>query len=364
MRVWLSTAMLLCLLSTAWAGDDWHYTLRPGDSLWKVCQQFAQTPQTCWGKLARHNDLDDPHVLHPGDTLLVPTSWLKEKPIPATVDAITGEVMLYPASGGEPRRLSNGDVVGFGDALETAANSSARLRFADQSEVYIKPTSLLVVTRYRRFLNHQNERTELRLQRGNIRNRVSPRQSDEASFEVYTPGAVAAVRGTEYYLGVDGAETTRNEVIEGRVDVGARGTERQIEGGYATLAHVDEAPIEPVALLPAPAMEVTASHTGVVAAWHTQSEARSYLLELYSQPAGRLLNQDYLSSGHWQKELPVGDYRLLVRAVDENGLRGDESWHVFSMPAPPIEPEPVPEEEDAHWDVWVFMGAAALLLAL
>ena len=70
----------------------------------------------------------------------------------------------------------------------------------------------------------------LRLERGNIRNRVTPLTSDEASFEVYTPGAVAAVRGTEYYLGVDGAETTRNEVISGQVDVGARGTTREVEG--------------------------------------------------------------------------------------------------------------------------------------
>lgn len=366
MRVWLSTAMLLCLLSTAWAGDDWHYTLRPGDSLWKVCQQFAQSPQTCWGELARYNGLDNPHSLRPGNSLRVPISWLKEKPIPATVDAISGEVMLYPARGGEPRQLQNGDAVEFGDALETAAKSSARLRFADQSEVYIKPASLLVVTRYRRFLDQQNERTELRLQRGNIRNSVSPRQSDEASFEVYTPGAVAAVRGTEYYLGVDGAETTRNEVIEGRVDVGARGTDRQIEGGYATLARLDEPPIEPVELLPAPAVEVSPSHTGVVAVWPPQAKARSYLLELYRQPAGRLLDQEHLSTGHWQKDLPVGDYRLLVRAVDENGLRGDEHWQAFSVtPAPPPEPAPEPApEKDSHWDLWAFVGAAVLLLAL
>ncbi|MGB2336103.1 MAG: peptigoglycan-binding protein LysM, partial [Alcanivorax sp.] len=70
--------------------------------------------------------------------------------------------------------------------------------------------------------------------------------------------------------------------------------------------------------------------------------------------------------GHWQKDLPVGDYRLLVRAVDKNGLRGDEHWQAFSVtPAPP--PEPVPEpapEKESHWDLWAFVGAAALLLAL
>ena len=85
---------------------------------------------------------------------------------------------------------------------------------------------------------------------------------------------LAAVRGTEYSLGVDGAETTRHEVISGQVDVGARGTTREVEGGFATLAQVDESPMAPVPLLPAPTVELTVSHTGAVAVWPTQAEAK------------------------------------------------------------------------------------------
>lgn len=117
MRVWLSTVMLLCLLSTAWAEDDWQYILGPGDSLWKVYQQFAQSPQTCWGELSRYNGLDSPYSLRPGDTLKLSISWLKKKPIPDTVGAITDGVMLYPAKGSEPRQLNNIDA----PALEVSA---------------------------------------------------------------------------------------------------------------------------------------------------------------------------------------------------------------------------------------------------
>lgn len=369
MRVWLGIAALLWLgLSpAAQASEDWHYTLRPGDSLWKVCLRFAQQPDACWRELAGHNQLADPHALRPGDTLRVPIDWLKEKPIPARLEAVTGEVMLYPAAGGTPRPVSTGDVVQFGDALETGADGSARIHFADQSDVLLKPSSLLVVTRYRRFLDQPGERTELRLERGNIRNRVTPLTSDEASFEVYTPGAVAAVRGTEYYLGVDGAETTRNEVISGQVDVGARGTTREVEGGFATLAQVDEPPMAPVPLLPAPTVELTVSHTGAVAVWSTQAEADHYWVEWYQHPDNRLLGQQRLDSGHWQQDLPVGEYRLLVRAVDGHGLRGHENWRdIVVTPAPPPPPPepPAPPEEKRRWDLWVFVGAAAVLLAL
>ena len=259
MRVWLCAALLMLGLSSlVGAEEDWHYTLRPGDTLWKVCQNFAQEPQACWRDLAAHNSLTDPHSVRPGQSILVPIGWLKEKPIPARITAVSGEVMLYPADGGAPRQVQDGDTVAFGDALETAAHGSARVQFADQSEVVIKPASLLVVNRYRRFLDQGGERTLLRLERGNIRNSITP-QDGEPAFEVHTPGAVAAVRGTEYYVSVDGSETTRNEVVDGKVAVSARGVERAVDGGFATLARVDEAPVEPVPLLPAPSVELTVS---------------------------------------------------------------------------------------------------------
>lgn len=360
MRVWLCAALLLGLTTAAAASDDWHYTLRPGDTLWKVCQQFAQQPAECWRDLASHNSLSDPHSIRPGQTLRVPISWLKEKPIPARILAVTGEVMLYPATGGETRQVSSGDTVAFGDALETGAAGSARLRFADQSVVVIKPASLLVVKRYRRFLDRQGGQTELRLERGNIRNKVTPASSDERTFKVFTPGAVAAVRGTEYYVSVDASETTRNEVMDGRVDVSARGTRRDVQAGFATLARLGESPIKPVPLLPAPSVELTVTHAGGVAVWPSQADAASYWVEWYRQSDEVLLGQALLQSGHWQQALPIGNYRLLVRAVDGNGLRGYESWTNFSIePAPPTE-----AEKESRWDLWVFLGGAALLLAL
>tara|TARA_B100000676_G_scaffold229884_1_gene228312 strand:- start:1308 stop:2390 length:1083 start_codon:yes stop_codon:yes gene_type:complete len=360
MRVWLCAALLLGLTTAASASDDWHYTLRPGDTLWKVCQQFAQEPAACWRDLASHNSLNDPHSIRPGQTLLVPISWLKEKPIPAQIQAVIGEVMLYPAAGGETRQVRNGDTVAFGDALETGASASARVLFADQSEVVIKPASLLVVNRYRRFLDQQGEQTELRLERGNIRNKVTPASNDERTFKVFTPGAVAAVRGTEYYVSVDAGETTRNEVVDGRVDVSARGTRRDVQAGFATLARLDEAPIEPVPLLPAPSVALTLTHQDVTAVWPAQADAASYWVEWYRQRDNVLLGQASLPAARWQQALPVGDYRLLVRAVDGNGLRGHESWTDFT-----IEPAPEPEpEKESKWDLWVFLGGAALLLAL
>lgn len=372
MKGWLWIALLLGMLSSvAGAQEDWQYTLRPGDSLWKICDRFAQEPQACWRELAAYNGLDDPHSLRPGDSLRVPTDWLKEKPVSATVRAVTGEVLRYPAAGGEPEPVSNGQAIAFGDALETGMDGSARVHFADQSVVLIKPSSLLVINQYRRFLGQPGERTRLHLERGTIRNTITPLKADEASFEVYTPGVAAAVRGTEYYLSVDGAETTRNEVLEGQVDVTGRKTTREVTAGFATLAGVDQPPIEPLPLLPAPALAVTTSHSGAEAVWPAQAEADHYWVEWYQVSNDTLLGQQALTATRWQKSLPTGHYRLLVRAVDSNGLRGKEAWQDIRItpppPAPQPEPEPAPEpepEKKKAWDLWVFIGGAALMLAL
>ncbi len=374
MKGWLWMALLLGLLSsTASAQEDWQYTLRPGDSLWKICDRFAQQPQACWRELASYNGLDNPHSLSPGDVLRVPMDWLKEKPISATARGVSGEVLLYPAEGGEPLMVSEGDQIAFGDALETGMDGSVRVHFADQSVVLLKPSSLLVVNQYRRFLGQKGERTELRLERGSIRNSVTPLDQDEATFEVYTPGVVAAVRGTEYYLSVDGAETSRNEVLEGQVDVTGRETTREVRQGFATLAAIDEPPMEPVALLPAPAMVVTTSYTGAEAVWPAQADAQQYAVEWYQQDDGVLLGQQYLTETRWQQALPVGEYRLLVRAVDNHGLRGEEAWQEITIAPEPVEspaplaPEPPPEPEPEAkkpWDLWVFIGGVALMLAL
>lgn len=357
---WLCTVLLLGITTTTNASDDWLYTLRPGDTLWKICQQFEQEPAACWRDLASRNSLDTPHNLSPGQTLRVPISWLKEKPIPAQVVAVTGKVTLYPADGNEAYQVKNGDAVAFGDALETAVESSAHLQFADKSAVVIKPNSFLIVNRYRRFLELQGERTELRLERGSLRNTVTPSSNAEPSFQVFTPGAVAAVRGTEYYISVDNNETTRNEVVDGRVDVSALDTQRKVQAGFATLARLDEPPIEPVPMLPAPQVTLEATHQDVTATWPEQAGAKSYWLEWSDPQDQMLLGEASLQINQWQQTLPTGNYRLLVRAVDENGLRGHESWTDFSTePAP--EPEP---EKEPKWDLWLFLSGAALLLAL
>ena len=98
-----------------------------------------------------------------------------------------------------------------------------------------------------------------------------------------------------------------------------------------------------------------------MAVWPAQVEADHYWLEWYRQQDDKLLGQARLETGHWQQALPVGEYRLLVRAVDGLGLRGKESWQDFTITPAPPPPEP---EEASNWDLWVFIGSAALLLAL
>lgn len=338
----LGVLALLCLAPFAWA-KDWRYTLRSGDSLWTLCQRFTQQPQRCWADLSLHNGLHQPDLIQPGDTIRLPREWLHHEPVSARVVMLRGEVMLYPADGGGARPLGADRTLEFGDAIETG-QGSARVRFADQSEVLVKPASLLVVTRYARFLD-QDEATELRLQRGAVRNRVERQQgAGQSRYQVYTPGGTIAVQSGEGDVRVNGEEATRAEVISGRVRVRAAGEEADLDAGRAAIISSDQAALKPVPMLPAPALQVHGDAQGLSAVWAAQGEARGYWLELYSRPGRALLHQEWVEGERWRRLLPPGAYRLSVRAVDDVGLRGGEAWAgarvPLQEPAPPPAPEP------------------------
>jgi hypothetical protein len=76
----------------------------------------------------------------------------------------------------------------------------------------------------------------------------------ETRFEIQTPSAVAAARGTEFRAGVDTDVTTRLEVLAGKVDVTAAKSKVEVSAGEGTVVKKDQKPEVPVKLLPPPAL--------------------------------------------------------------------------------------------------------------
>lgn len=359
-------------LSSSALAEDVQYTFRPGDSLWRVCETFARDPNLCWKELAQYNGISSPRGIPPGVILNIPTTWLKQAPEPARIHAVIGNVAIYRQQGGGAEAVQLGMAINAGDALETGDSSSVRVLFADQSELLVKPESLVIFDRYSRFQETGMVDTSLRLERGELRTYVRPRTSGSSRFIIVTPSAAAAVRGTRFDVEVDQEEVTRNSVLDGTVVLSAQGQEQQVEAGFYSTAAPGEAPAAPVALLPATTISLTtqpetAQWPQVSASWVAVDGAERYWVELFNRDNGALLRGEPVALQAWQSALAAGDYELVVRAVDGNGARGYEATAQFSL-APPAKVEVAPVEEKAPKKdlrgLWLFIVGAALMLGL
>ena len=365
-RFWL--ALWCCIMAGQLLAEDVQYTFRPGDSLWRVCENFARDPNFCWQELARHNGISSPRAIPPGAVLNIPADWLKQQPAPAKLVSLSGDVTLYRKSGDTVTELSAGAVIDTGDALETGNVSSARVIFADQSELLIKPQSLVIFDRYSRFEDTGMVDTSLRLERGELRTYVRPRGNGSSRFIIVTPSAAAAVRGTRFDVEVDQEEVTRNIVHEGTVALSAQGEEQLVGAGYASSAAPGEAPTAPVKVLPPVSLASHVKGNAVDISWSALPDAKRYWLELFSVPDKRLLRSEAIEGDQWHAQLSDGEYQIIVRAIDADGIRGGEASAMITAEEPvQLEPEldAQPNDRKQAWKAFgIFVVGAAILLSL
>ena len=130
-----------------------------------------------------------------------------------------------------------------GDRLRTAADSRATLQLSDRSVIRVGQSSVLEIqpptppARHRFGLKHG---ALLFLDR-----------EQPADVEFETPLATAAIRGTEFFLEVAGADaTTRLALLDGAVDLKADGGELQLTNGQQALVEPGR-PAQLTAALPA-----------------------------------------------------------------------------------------------------------------
>ncbi|MDF1779974.1 MAG: FecR domain-containing protein [Alcanivoracaceae bacterium] len=365
-RIWL--ALWCCIMAGQLLAEDVQYTFRPGDSLWRVCENFARDPNFCWRELANHNGISSPRAIPPGAVLNIPADWLKQQPAPAKLMSLSGDVTLYRKSGETETDLSVGSVIDTGDALETGSVSSARVIFADQSELLIKPQSLVIFDRYSRFEDTGMVDTSLRLERGELRTYVRPRGTGNSRFIIVTPSAAAAVRGTRFDVEVDQEEVTHNIVHEGTVALSAQGKEQLVDAGFASSAAPGEAPTAPTKVLPPVSLASHVDDHTVDISWSALPDAKRYWLELFSSPDKRLLRSESIEGDQWQAQLSEGEYQVIVRAIDAGGIRGGEAIATVAI-AEPVQPDTSPEalqeDQQKFWPSFgVFLLGAAIILSL
>ena len=324
-------ATLLALLVPAGWAQDWTYTIRPGDELWNIAAKYCGSAKFA-ARLAAHNKLDDPKQVRAGTRINIPIDWLVRQPAQARVVSAYGTAHLYAP---EQRPAEVGQQVGMGHSIETAEGSVA-VQFADDSLLMIAPESRVLFNVLTAFGDTGMVDTNLRFYRGRGTSKII-RRHGASSFRISTPSGTAAVRGTEFRVGVE-PEVSYTETLSGEVGY-ITSSETSVPAGFGIAASSQGVAKE--ALLPAPGWisQPGAIGLGQSVRWQPLANAEGYRASVYRAQDTRTAVAEVVTpdSEYVVQALTPGDYLISVRGISARGIEGfEEPLALTVRGAPPL----------------------------
>jgi len=348
--------LLLLLLSFSTArqsiASDWVYTVRPGDNLWNLSDTYLADMRN-WRKLQMLNRVKNPNLMPPGMLLRIPVAWLKVQPASVRILYVQGVASVQHTTG-QQGQLAPGMQLVLGDTILTQASAGATLEFADGSRLLIQENSQLVFDTLTAYGKTGMVDTRMRLLNGRLESEVKPVQAPAGRFEVWTPAATSAVRGTHFRAAIGSIDNiARTEVTKGNIDVSASGATTAVNAGFGTVVKQDQPPPPPRPLLPAPNL---AELPGIIttAAVHLTLPvlvgAVSYRVQLAQteRPDAPLWNRVYSGVEIDGVVLSEGQYLLKVRGIDDAGLEGMDALHTLAVDILPAAPDQLVPAADAR----------------
>lgn len=329
---------LLCQTVSA---QDWYYTVRPGDNLWKLSERYLRSVAYVT-RLQAMNNISNPYEIPPGTRIRVPVAWLRSEPASAIIIQLSGEVRVIPKNGGQERVLSISDPLQTGDTIRTGEDASTVLRFMDGSDFVLRQNSTLVMERINAYTATGMVDTSLDLQSGRINGEVRPDSGAGTRFQIRTPAAQTAVRGTGYRVSFSD-NTTHAEVLSGQVEVSNSGVTRVVPANFGTAVDQGSVPRRPRELLPPPDLQAVPpllERLPLQLDWPDQTGAVQYRVQISTDASFNHLLVDERSSVSQLRirDLPDGDYLLRLRSIDDIGLEGRDNVRPLEINARPEPP--------------------------
>ena len=328
------------------ADELYAYHARPGDTLIGLSRKILIDPKH-WVDLQQMNHVAEPRTLPLGSLLNIPYRWLRVSPESAEVLAVGGDARL------DGRPLTKGAKVVAGSLIETGSTGSATVAMPDGSVVTVQRDSQLSIERLSLIDGLKAQDVRVRLTAGRAETHVQP-QHDVGRFEIRTPVAVTAVRGTQFRASFDeSGDDARTETLEGTVGVLAGGAAVPVAAGYGTRVEKGQPPAPPILLPPPPSLErigplVTddrlllefAAVPGAVRyRWQLAADAEFFTV----------LNDNLVDTiPAVVSGLPDGHYWLRLRSVTTDGLEGADAVREITVRRAPRAPTPVTPDDGAN----------------
>lgn len=325
-------SLAACLGAPARAKDDLTYKVVRGDTLIGLADKYLIRAGD-YRIVQKRNRIADPTAIPVGTVLKLPRSLLKFQPASARLSSVKGQVTAIV--GGTAKAVANGERLTEGQSLKTAGGSFASLLLEDGSRVSVPSNTDLKVVRLRRYLLDSALDYDFEVDRGSARSKVAPLKSANDRYQVRTPKAVSAVRGTDFQTRFDDLSNRDfAEVDEGALAVGLQGGEElAVPAGNGLAVNADgstmtEALLPPLDIAGAGRLQNQASVRFALDPASGVSRVRVGIAKDASfeeQIADAVVVGDSADFG----ALEDGNYFFRARAVSANGLEGLPATYAF-----------------------------------
>ncbi|MDL5364497.1 FecR domain-containing protein [Xanthomonas sp. NCPPB 2654] len=356
MPVWRLLALLLLACAglaapPLAAAQDWVYRVRPGDTLWQLRDLYLK-PGVDWQRLGRHNAVADPYALPPGQPLRFPIAWLRVQPAPARVIALRGGASVL-GIGSATAPVREGMLLPIGTTLQTEAEASVTVQFADGSQMQVRENSRVRFDQLARYGATGMVDTRVRLEQGRASNEVVPAQGPASRYIIQTPAGTSSVRGTRFRAAAGGdGQLAATEVLHGVVQVGNPHGRQVLHPGEASRMAADASPLQE-RLLPAPVLDEQRSrldHAPYLLAWQPLPGAAGYRVEAVDAEQRQVLRfaRQTAQAQIALDDLPTGRLLLLVRGIAATGVEGEDAeraLQVWATPLPPLTLQPLQQQQ-------------------
>ncbi|MEW8239252.1 MAG: FecR domain-containing protein [Candidatus Thiodiazotropha taylori] len=348
----LRNTILILFLSLPLQAADWVYTVVEGDNLWDFSAKHLDSVMR-FEQLRKLNNIKNPKRLQPGSWLRVPMKWIRSNAVPARIGLLEGKVRIIRADGSAENSLQSGVLIHLGDTLNTGQNSSASVIFADNSSLTLYSDTEMRFDHLSAYGETGMVDSRVHLGQGRMETKVKPTSGPGSRFEIHTPSAITAVRGTAYRAAVSpSGDSSSIEVLEGNVVVSGAEQETLVSAGFGTQVALGKAPAEPRKLLPSPNLHELPAPLRALQwqlSWQSLDGANSYRAEISSSADFDVLQWEAVVQEPQVKlpDLADGDYWFRVRGIDEVGLEGNSAVQSLLLnrhPQPPTSLSPADDE--------------------
>jgi ferric-dicitrate binding protein FerR (iron transport regulator) len=321
----LLSLLLLALPALASESRTVEIRVARHDTLIDLCKRYLQHPEK-WQAIARLNRLAQPDRLSPGQTVAIPVAMLKAVPLEARVTFLKGTGFLKPSGGGEWLPLHQGDVIRVGGSVKSGPESSVEVSFADGSQFLLRENTGITVKVAQQGVLHLLR--VLYLEAGKVVARVKKATGRDSRFEIETPSALAAARGTEYRVGLDDKATTRAELLESSIGFSSMGTTIPLGVDEGSVAKYREPPSPARKLLPPPDpadLQGSYPETPIALRFSAVEGASRYRAVLARDREGKdTVKESLIEPGGEFQAAPEADgtYYVIASSIDSYGLEG------------------------------------------